>query len=333
MKSLLSVTAALALTVSIAHASSFSEMVNFGDSLSDTGNIFDLTTSLSPLVDIAPGSPGYYNGRFSNGPIWIDQFATLMSLPAPSPSRLGGTDYAYGLAHSGSGNTQVLIPNIQTQIGDWTTNHTSTSDQLFTVLGGAMDLLDTLDNNDPAATQTANATQAAHNIAAGLQSLYNDGARNILVANLPDLGLVPRYHNTASQSQATADTNTFNTTLAADLATLDAASPGLNLYLLDLQSLFADAIANPAAYGLTNITDPAYTGDPDYLGSGTAVANPAGYLFWDSVHPTTTGHSMLAQAAYAAVPEPAATLLFILPAATMLLRRRYSTSPDTTGPT
>jgi len=322
MKALFAAAAALALSASLARADSVSQLVDFGDSLSDTGNIYDLTTSLWPLTSIVPGSPGYYNGHFSNGPIWIEQFATLMGLPAPTPSRLGGADYAYGSATSGSGNSQLVIPNIQTQINDWTTNHVSNSTQLFTLLGGATDLLTTLDNGDAPANQLNISTQAAHNIAAGVQSLYNDGARNILVANLPDLGLVPRYHGTSNQTQATTDSTTFNTTLAADLATLSAASPGLTLHLLHLQTFFYAAIANPAAYGLTNVTDRAYTGDNSYAGNGTAVPDPSGYLFWDSVHPTTTGHALLAQAAFAAIPEPAATMLLILPAATMLLRRR-----------
>lgn len=318
MKSLFSAVAILAVSVSVARADSFSGMVNFGDSLSDVGNIHDLTTAIYPLHAIVPAAP-YYNGRFSNGPVWVEQLAGLMGLPVPTPSRTGGMDYAYGLAHSGTGNTELVIPNVQTQINDWTANNTSSATQLFTVLGGATDLFDAIGD---AGDQSAIAVTAANNIVAGLQSLYNDGARNILIANLPDLGLVPSYHNTPDQSQATALSNTFNSTLTAGMGNLTAASPGLNLYSLNLNSLFNSAIANPAAYGLTNVTDAAHTGDPDYEGTGSVVPDPSGYLFWDEVHPTTLGHAMVAQAAYAVVPEPAATMLFILPAATLLLRRR-----------
>ena len=318
MKSFIAAVAALAVSVSVAQAVSFTGMVNFGDSLSDVGNIHDLTTDIYPLHAIVPAAP-YYNGRFSNGPIWVEQLAGLLSLPPPTPSRAGGADYAYGLAHSGSGNTSVFIPNVQTQINDWTANNISTSTQLFTVLGGATDLFDVIGD---AGDQSAAAQQAANNIVAGLQSLYNDGARNVLIGNLPDLGLVPGYHNTPDQSQATALSNTFNTTLATGLGNLGAASPGLNLYLLNLNSLFNSAIANPAAYGLSNVADAAHTGDPDYEGAGSVVPDPSGYLFWDDVHPTTLVHSLVAQAAYAAVPEPATTI-FIFAAASLLLRRRF----------
>ena len=43
------------------------EMKIFGDSLSDTGNMFFLSKQLIP-----PG-PLYFDGRFSNGPNWVDQ--------------------------------------------------------------------------------------------------------------------------------------------------------------------------------------------------------------------------------------------------------------------
>lgn len=323
MKSLFATAAILVVGVCVARANSFSGMVNFGDSLSDVGNIHDLTTAIYPLHAIVPASP-YYNGHFSNGPIWVEQLAGLMGLPTPTPSRTGGTDYAYGLAHSGTGNTELVIPNVQTQINDWTANHVSGASQLFTVLGGATDLFDLI---GVAGDQTAAAQQAANNIVAGLQSLYNDGARNILVGNLPDLGLVPSYHNTPDQAQATALTNAFNATLAAGLGNLQATSVGLNLQLLDLNTLFNSAIVNPAAYGLTNVTAAAYTGDPDYEGVGTVVPDPSGYLFWDEVHPTTLGHSMVAQAAFTVVPEPATTMLLVLPAAMMLMRRRRSRLP------
>jgi len=285
------------------------------------GNIYSLTSSLSPLIATVPAEPGYDNGHFSNGPIWVEQFAGLLGVPVPTFSRNGGTDYAYGLAHSGSGNTNLLIPNIQTQISDWTANHASTDTQLFTVLGGATDLLDAIESSDSAADKALAATTAAGNIAAGVQALYDDGARHILVANLPDLGRVPRYLNTTSQATATTLSGTFNTALAGDLTSV-VASPGLHLDVLDLHALFAQVIADPSAFGLSNVTDAAYTGDSDYAGDGTAVADPSGYLFWDSLHPTTVGHDLIAQYAYDAVPEPASVWLLAL-GGIVVCRRRH----------
>ena len=70
----------------------------FGDSLSDTGN--DLIAFGSP-------QPPYYQGRFSNGPNWIDDLAAKLGVPDPQPSLAGGTNYAYGGATATSVNTGV----------------------------------------------------------------------------------------------------------------------------------------------------------------------------------------------------------------------------------
>src|SRR5947208_1472956 len=73
-----------------AAAGPFSNLVMFGDSLSDIGNI-----AQAPLIN-TPG-PYYWNGRFSNGPVYAETLATGLGLPPLSRSTAsGGTDYAYG---------------------------------------------------------------------------------------------------------------------------------------------------------------------------------------------------------------------------------------------
>ncbi len=57
-----------ALTVQAADSRpAFSRIVMFGDSLSDTGKMY------SKMRGYLPSSPPYYQGRFSNGPVWLEQ--------------------------------------------------------------------------------------------------------------------------------------------------------------------------------------------------------------------------------------------------------------------
>ena len=41
----------------------------FGDSLTDTGNVYRATNSFGGIVPVTPLSPPYFNGHFSDGPI------------------------------------------------------------------------------------------------------------------------------------------------------------------------------------------------------------------------------------------------------------------------
>jgi phospholipase/lecithinase/hemolysin len=63
-------------------------------------------------------------------------------------------------------------------------------------------------------------------------------------------------------------------------------------------------VANPAAYGLTNATDPCFNGV-------TVCANPGQYLFWDDFHPTTAADAIAAKAFASAVPEPSSIVLLL----------------------
>jgi len=151
----------------------------------------------------------------------------------------------------------------------------------------------------------------------------------VLVPNLPLLGLVPRLNgNPAASAAADAATRQFNGALAASLDQIQAASPGLSLYRLDAAGLFDDIVANPAAFGFTNVTAPAapglHLGDQTY-NTLRIVPNPDQYLFWDDLHPTRAGQALLGQAALAAVPEPTALAPVLLGMVAMLRERRRRT--------
>src|SRR5271156_6305416 len=97
---------------------SYDALYVFGDSYCDVGNLFLATGGAEPP---AP----YYNGRFSNGPIWIEHVAGGLGLPM-APSLAGGTDYAFGGAFATApqpipgGGT---IPSVPQQVGLYLSQH------------------------------------------------------------------------------------------------------------------------------------------------------------------------------------------------------------------
>lgn len=116
---------------------------------------------------------------------------------------------------------------------------------------------------------------------------------------MPDIGLTPFGLASGIAPQLTDISIFFNASLHSMVAALSAADPGLNLIEFDTFALFNSIVNDPAAYGFSNVTQPCL--------SGFAVcANPAEYLFWDSVHPTTQAHQLIGDLflARSTVPEP-----------------------------
>ena len=77
-----------------ARAATYPAIYSFGDSLSDVGNLSAATAGTIPL----PGF--YYNGRFSNGPNWLDDLSAKLGL-STGPALLGGDNFAVGGAQTG----------------------------------------------------------------------------------------------------------------------------------------------------------------------------------------------------------------------------------------
>ena len=266
-----------------------SQLIVFGDSLSDPGNAFLATSGLVPganyatrSVPFVPFPVGYYTDGTATTPstsisgLWIDQLAALMSLPDPEPALapLGGTNYAVGGAETGGANAQDMA----NQVALFLSQHPSApTSALYTFWGGANDLFN-----------GGNPVQAADNIAAEIGALGGAGARDFLWLNLPPLGNTPR--GSVTQGTLNAASSAFNSEWALDVGALNA--QGLNVIPVDLNNLYTRIAANPGLFGFTDVVDPA---------QGLAGVNPNQFLFWDVQHPTTAADSLIANLALADV--------------------------------
>ncbi len=308
----------LALLILCLAATSFGQtytsVLVFGDSLSDTGNVANLTEA-NFLVRVPGPAFDYTDGRFTDGTdttpaatkytgTWIEQLAaTFAAKPAVKASLDGGTNYAYGGAVTGLGttplnlapNVTVNVKNVAQQVTDYLAAHpTVAANTLVVVWGGANDVI-----NATAATQLTAAVTAE---LTAIQQLIAAGATDILIANVPPIGAIPRFNGDATLSaEFNAASQAFNAGLAAGITALPAANPGktLNIKAFDIYSLFTAAIASPSANGLTNVTTKS---------QASVTVDPDTYLFWDDLHPTTAGHHLIAVAAAALVTPPAPSI-------------------------
>ena len=253
-----------------AFAAPYSRVVVFGDSLSDTGNMYALTKGRFPA------DPPYDEGRFSNGRVWPEYVAQTLGVPLES--------YAHGSAQSGYTNLEGAYPGLRTQVDAYVINHPFGADPegLYLIWAGANDIFGLNGSSSIGETIAA----AVANITVVTSQLALIGARHIVVGLMPDLGLIPYASSSyalASGTALTALSRDFNTRLRAEIGKL-----GVPVRFMDSFALLRDVVANPSAFGLREVEEGCLSP------SGKTCRRASRYLFWDDRHPTTDGHQVLA---------------------------------------
>ena len=286
---------ALAMLTPATSWAGLSQIVAFGDSLIDTGNVFAATGN---------PPPPYFDGRYSNGPVWVEYLAGRLGIPAPTPSLSGGTDYAWGGAETGFGLSASGTPNVNSQVATFLAGNTLSATQLVVIDGGANDFFN--GRTDPSVPVA--------NLTAAITALAGAGGRTFIVQNLPQLGMIPATQGLPQAQRDALDqlTLAYDSLLGSSLVHLRS-TLGVTIGQVDLNGFLTDVRADPSAYGFTNTTTSA-------LGDGVLTGD--GYLFWDGVHPTTAGHKFIGDLAFASVvPEPGSLTLMATGAAVLLAAR------------
>jgi phospholipase/lecithinase/hemolysin len=291
-----------------------SRVIAFGDSLSDTGNFLTLTAGLplsfpTPL----PQAGDYSQGRFSNGAVAVERLANGLGVALQN--------YAYGGAKSGTDGL-VAGTGLQSQVGMFANSLRGVAadpNALYFVWGGANDLRDITP-----ATFASTIASTINNLTGIVGSLYQLGARNFLLPNLPDIGLTPeaRSGGPGVMGGATFASEAFNNGLAAAYGALAGSLTGEHFSYVDIMAAQRTLTAGSPGNGFSNVSEGCFTG---YVGvPGTQCADASGYLYWDKIHPSAATHAVLGGQMLAAVPEPQ-TLLMMAVGGLLLLgvaRRR-----------
>lgn len=276
----------IALSASRAETA-FSKIVVFGDSFNDHGNMVQFTGGVFPNA-----ATGYAYGRQSNGPVWVEYLARrlgmanqlvnyavvgAMTKPAPGfPTGNVWSDTFPGLEGT----------DVATQVLDYLADAGGAADRnaLYILEGGANDF-----------PRVADPAVIISNLVGALMTLEARGARHILLVNLPDIGKTPRVIlgemfqvlPVGFAGYLSAVCTQLNQALVAVVATVS--SPDATITLANLDGFMDIVTANPSDYGLVEVQMP-------YLLFG-ASADPATWLFWDDLHPTTRGHEIFAEQA------------------------------------
>ena len=253
----------------------FSQLVIFGDSLSDTGNVYRLTNYTYPIC------PPYYQGRFCNGPNWIDRLSTIEKL-----------NYAYGSATTDSNYVQgyakfntIPVPGVRQQIAMYFQN-TSTIDftrTAYVVWAGG---------NDFIFNSSATITGIVRSYLNGVQDLLVGGAKNILVFNQPpsqDFPYIKRRNQTIIYTAITASANIG---ISIGLAALQRDYTNASIYMFDVYALISKILSNTSSVTFEDTVDQCWA----TYNTTTVLqfcSDPTKYAFLDDLHLTTPIHQII----------------------------------------
>lgn len=284
--------AAAAALAGAASAQTYNRLVVFGDSLSDNGNLY------AASFNTQPASPPYFQGRFSNGPV----FTELLGFNAvrgaiPTSSVTGSVNFAYG--GSRTDNVVAFPPGMRQQLTTYLgRGGTFGPGDLVSILGGANNIFQSIgafavlpptSQGNPTGFVDPTIRAAVSDMNFLVSDVASRGAGTVLVTNLPRLGLTPQFRPTPLAALADYAGSQFNSQLQTALLTLAPTRPNTNIILFDLAKVSDVLAANPGRFGLTDATNQCLN-----TNTGAVCANPDGFLYWDGVHPTAAGHRLIA---------------------------------------
>ena len=162
----------------------FDQLVVFGDSLSDNGNLFATTEASQPPFppdgETFDGKTGPFLGRFTDGQNWVDYFPSIAKHFPPVTAFYSHPNNGTNFAIGGS-TSEVLANQIDTYLRS--PSGQNPANNLCIIWIGANDFF----NATPISPK-----ETVENIRDGITHLWKAGARSFVVIKVADISLTPR---------------------------------------------------------------------------------------------------------------------------------------------
>lgn len=256
------------------------KIIAFGDSLSDTNNVFN--ASLWRI----PNPKSWFLGRFSNGPTWVEYLAKQSHLPL----------YNWAVGGAASNQQKLVIPGLLDQIDSWLiymkkAKNYRPENSLFTVWIGANDLV----------TYNQGVDGLIANESKALNRLVSAGAKKVLVLNLPNITRAPEFAFRQDGEKIKLQIDDYNTRIKQVVDNINRIHTHSTVIIFDLATLFTDILDHPARYQVSetkmaclDIHAPSSLNYINTFAVRAVCTNADTYVFWDLLHPTTNTHRLLA---------------------------------------
>lgn len=250
----------------------YSSIYVFGDGVSNT--------NVEPVIG---GAANYYGNRFCNGRVFVEVLSEWQGV---------SFDTAKNISNFGN-DSSMLITNV---------NNLSTpadaATSLFIVWANNADYVNFTGLptpwTDPAPWNTFANTSIANHLTA-ITTLYNKGARKIVMPTAVDIIRTPYYNafNSTDRTLARQRISAYNQQFKTAMIGAMTGKPGLEIIVPDTFAFFDQVLANPGAFGMINFNDENAGG----MDSGDSALNGIGaqYVFWDDYHPTAKFQMNLAE--------------------------------------
>ena len=280
----------------------YNRLVVFGDSLQDTGNLMKNTHF--------PLEP-FYQGRFTNGKVASEYLVDFMS--KNQNQDVSFENYAIGGALTTTRNPKAILRRyafpVDAQLDFFKSKHGRFQEHDWVMInGGANNLLFTIHNEYPF-FNIKPAFFIAKDLYKIAQKSIINGARNLVIWNIPDVTVSPAYRHAPYPKLITKvikkytkwQANRQNIKLKYYIDHLSIKYPHVKVQLFDFHGLLNQLLESPMAYGYENATEICVDSFGGVDSKGNIQKNiklinkPDSYLFWDYVHPTTKGHKLLAE--------------------------------------
>ncbi|CAF0866183.1 unnamed protein product [Adineta steineri] len=257
--------------------SRFENIIIFGDSNSDTGNVFKLSNYTWPL------SPPYYHGRFCNDRNWVDQLQVN-----------GIKNYAYGSATTDNVQVQgytkfntLLVPGVNQQIdkyfNEYNSNIISSQKTLHIIWAGGNNVI-----FNPALP----IPDIVNNLTNLVTKLCENNAKYVLIFNQVPAQYIPDALTIANASILAQMTAGFNYFITSNLHTIQQAHTQASIYIFDVYSLILKVITQNTGY-FADTTNSCWNS----VNATTVIENcqdPNKNVFLDNAHFTYTVQELIA---------------------------------------
>ena len=257
-------------------------IITFGDSLSDTGNLYNASQW------VFPNRSSWYLGHFSNGFVWTEYLAQHKHLPL----------YNWAVGGAAGVNQYGVLTGVYKQVTSYLkyankAENYKPENSLVTMEFGLNDLMN----------YGRSVADVKADLSSALIRLTESGITNILLFTLPDATKAPQFkYSTVEEINTVRDNIIEFNAFIKEQAKLYK-DKGLTIVLYDAHERFNQITSDPRAFGFENATDSCLNinrnAASDYLKNHSLTNDCAyhgadKYVFWGVTHPTTATHKFIA---------------------------------------